>query len=200
MDQAVARKREITRADIMPMPDYAAVRVSKRQALLPSKRLRRVPVGPDATFYFESFDTMWLQIHEMLHIEKGGEDQIADELHAYNPLIPQGDELVATLMFEIDDPARRARVLGSLGGVEETLVLEVGGEAVQGESERDVDRTTADGKASSVQFVHFHLKPAQIAAFKTPGTAVTVGIRHPSYGHMALLSDAVRAELAKDLD
>ncbi len=200
MDQATLRKREITRADIMPMAEYGAIRVARRQALLPVKRLRRVPVGPDATFYFESYDTMWLQIHEMLHIEKGGEDQIEDELHAYNPLIPQGNELVATVMFEIDDPVRRARVLGSLGGVEEALVIEVGGETVPGVSERDVDRTSAAGKASSVQFVHFPLTPAQTAAFKTPGTKVAVGVRHPGYGHLALLSEDSRAELARDLD
>jgi len=182
------------------MDAYRAVRAGKRAEMVGIKRDRRVAVGPDATFYFESHDTMWWQIHEMLYIEKGGEEQIPDELAAYNPLIPQGRELIATLMFEIDDPDRRKRVLSGLGGVEETCVLSIGGEEIIGVAEADLDRTTADGKASSVQFVHFNLNDAQAGAFKDGSTQVMLGIKHPSYGHMAILSEAVRASLANDLD
>lgn len=192
-------KTEITRDDILAMSEYEKVRADRRRSILPVKKLRRLAVGPDATFYFENFDTMWLQIHEMLYIEKGGEEQIADELDAYNPLIPKGGELVATVMFEIDDPVRRRRVLGELGGVEETMVLEVDGERIASEPEADVDRTTADGKASSVQFVHFRFTPDQAAKFKTPGTRVVVAIEHPKYPHMTMISEESRAELASDL-
>jgi len=192
-------RTEITRDDILPMPDYEKVRAERRRTLLPVKKLRRMAVGPDATFYFENFDTMWLQIHEMLYIERGGEEQIADELSAYNPLIPKGGELVATVMFEIDDPIRRKRVLGELGGVEETMVLEVGGERIESVPEADVDRTTADGKASSVQFVHFRFTPEQAERFRMPGTRVVVAIEHPNYPHMTLMSEESRAELARDL-
>ena len=89
------------------MPASGASTSSRIAAI---KQNRRVEVGPFATFYFENYDTMWHQVHEMLHIERGGEAQIADELEAYNPLIPQGDELIATVMFEIEDAgaARRA--------------------------------------------------------------------------------------------
>jgi hypothetical protein len=194
-----ASKTEITRADIMEMDAYGKVRAERRRAVLPAKKLRRVPIGPYATFYFESYDTMWLQVHEMLFIERGGEDQIEDELSAYNPLIPKGNELVATVMFEIDDPVRRKTVLGKLGGVEETMTLDIGGDKVTGVPEADVDRTTADGKASSVQFVHFPLTDAQAAAFKAPGTRVVLAIEHPEYPHMSVLSDDARAELATDL-
>jgi hypothetical protein len=194
-----ASKTEITRADIMDMDAYGKVRAERRRAVLPAKKLRRVPIGPYATFYFESYDTMWLQVHEMLFIERGGEDQIEDELSAYNPLIPKGNELVATVMFEIDDPVRRKTVLGKLGGVEETMTLDIGGDKVTGVPEADVDRTTADGKASSVQFVHFPLTDAQAAAFKAPGTRVVLAIEHPEYPHMSVLSDDARAELATDL-
>jgi len=192
-------KTEITRDDIMDMADYGKIRAERRREILPAKKLRRVPVGPYATFYFESYDSMWLQVHEMLFIEKGGEEQIEDELSAYNPLIPKGKELVATVMFEIDDPVRRKAVLGKLGGVEETMTLDIGGDKVTGVPEADVDRTTAEGKASSVQFVHFPLSDAQVDAFKTPGTRVVVAIEHPDYQHMAGLSDDSREELAKDL-
>ncbi|MEK9644713.1 MAG: DUF3501 family protein, partial [Alphaproteobacteria bacterium] len=154
-------QKEITREDILPFDDYAATRRERKQALTEKKKNRRIEVGPHATFYFENYETMWHQVHEMLHIERGGEEQIADELHAYNPLIPQGKELVATVMFEIGDPDRRARILSQLGGVEEHMWISVAGERIPGVTEEDVDRTNAAGKASSVQFVHFAFSDAQ---------------------------------------
>lgn len=192
--------KKITRSDILDMEVYAGIRREKRAEITKIKRDRRVPVGPDATFIFESHDTMWWQIHEMLYIEKGGEAQIPDELLAYNPLIPQGRELVATLMFEIDDPDRRKRVLSQLGGVEETCVITIGTEDILGQAESDLDRTTADGKASSVQFVHFTLSDAQAEAFKQPDARIQLGITHPAYGHIAVLPEPARASLAADLD
>ena len=123
---------------------------------------------------------------------------IADELAAYNPLIPKGDELVATVMFEIEDEARRKAVLARLGGVEETMSIQFDGEKIVGAPEEDVDRTTAAGKASSVQFVHFHFTPEQVAKFRKPGTRVVVAIEHPAYGHMAVMPEAVQAALAGD--
>ncbi|MGH7041933.1 MAG: DUF3501 family protein, partial [Acetobacteraceae bacterium] len=162
------------------------------------KRQRRVAVGPYVTFYFECFETLWLQIQEMLHIEQGGAAQLPDELAAYNPLVPNGAELVATFMIEIDDPVRRAHVLGQLGGIEEAAFLRVGSETIRGTSEQDQDRTTAEGKASSVQFVHFPFTPTQRAAFARPGAEVVLGLDHANYGHMAVLAEAVRAELAGD--
>jgi hypothetical protein len=192
-------KRRITRADILPAEDYARLRKEKRAELVARKKHRRVEVGPYVTFYFENYDTMWHQIHEMLHIEKGGEEQIEDELAAYNPLIPQGGELVATMMFEIDDENRRRRVLGKLGGVEETVTISVGGETVLARAESDVDRTTAAGKTSSVHFLHFPFTPAQVAAFRDPVNPVILGIGHEGYQHMAMLSADTRRALAEDL-
>jgi hypothetical protein len=171
-------KREVTRADILPMEVYTAERRDWRAKLAEVKRDRRVEVGPVATFYFETYLTMWYQIHEMLFIEKGGEDQIPDELAAYNPLVPKG----------------------GLGGVEETAFLKVGGETVAGVPEADVDRTSAAGKASSVQFVHFPFTPEQAAAFKDAGTEVVLGFSHPAYAHMTVLTEPTRAALAGDLD
>ncbi len=196
----MAMKHEITRDDILPMDRYAGERKERRTKLVEVKKHRRIPVGPDCTFYFENYETMWHQVHEMLFIEKGGEEQIPDELAAYNPLIPKGRELVATVMFEIDDPARRHAVLAKLGGVEETAFLRFGGETVTGQPEEDVDRTSASGKASSVQFIHFPLTAEQAAGFKVPGAEVVLGFGHPSYSHMAVLPEATRAALAEDLD
>ena len=193
-------KHEISRDDIISMDRYAAERKERRRALVETKKNRRVEVGPVCTFYFENYDTMWNQIHEMLFIEKGGEEQIEDELRAYNPLVPKGRELVATVMFEIDDPVRRATFLAKLGGVEETAFIRMGEETVRGVPEADVDRTTAEGKASSVQFIHFPFTDAQVAAFRKPGTQVILGFDHPQYGHMVVVPEAVRAALAEDFD
>jgi len=195
-----ARKKEITPADILPPADYAERRPAMRAEIVAKKKNRRLEVGPVATFYFECYETMLQQVQEMLHIEKGGAAQIADELSAYNPLIPKGQELVATVMFEIDDPVRRARVLARLGGVEDTMFIKVGEDKVMGVAEQDQDRTSAEGKASSVQFVHFPFTRGQIEAFRKPGTTVIVGMDHENYAHMAVIPDAVRQELAKDFD
>ncbi|MGB0671324.1 MAG: DUF3501 family protein [Rhodospirillales bacterium] len=190
---------EITRSDILPPDVYAAERAERRRAITAAKKDRRVHVGPDSTFYFENYDTMFHQIHEMLHIEKGGEEQIEDELRAYNPLIPKGNELVATFMIEVDDPLRRDRLLSQLGGIERTITLSFGDHTVQAEPEGDVERTSADGKASSVHFFHFPFTAPQKAAFKTPGTKVLLGINHAAYGHLAALAEATREALAADL-
>jgi len=190
----------LTLSDILPMDEYARTRREWKRKIAAIKRDRRVDVGPHVTFYFESRDTMWLQVQEMIYIEKGGMAQAKDELEAYNPLIPNGAELVATFMVEIDDPIRRKTALDSMGGIEETAFLRIAGETIKAVPEADQDRTTAEGKASSVQFVHFPLTPAQIARFRTPGAEVVLGLGHPNYGHMAVLPEAVRAELARDLD
>ena len=92
--------------------------------MIETKKLRRLEVGPHACFYFENYDTMWMQVHEMLLIEKGGEDQIPDELRAYNSLIPQGQELVATVMLEIEDALQRARTLARLPEAADTPVVQ----------------------------------------------------------------------------
>ena len=194
-------KRAITRDDIMPMTEYAKVRAERRRALSARKENRRVSVGPFATFLFETYDTMLHQVHEMLFVEKGGEAQIQCELDAYNPLIPKGRELVATVLIEIEEPARRARELVRLGGIENTMSLQFGGETVMGVPADDQERTDAEtGKTSSVHFIHFPFTPAQIEKFRAPGAKVIVAIEHPNYSHMAQMPEAVRAELGKDFE
>lgn len=193
-------KRRITAADILPMAEYETVRAERRARAVAEKRDRRIAVGPFATLIFENYDTIWYQIHEMLRIEKGGEEQIADELSAYGSLIPNGRELIATLMFEIDDPARRARELARLAGVEETIAIEVGGETVTARPEHDVERTREDGKTSAVHFLHFPFTAAAIEKFRMPGAKVVIAVHHPAYGHMTAVPEATRRELARDFD
>ena len=196
----MTKNRTLKPDDILPMAEYVRRRKEERRRVLDLKKRRRVEVGPVATFYFENRDTMWLQVQEMLYIEKGGPEQIPDELAAYNPLIPNGSELVATVMFEIDDPIRRKNFLARLGGVENTIFIEFADETVVAAPEQDVDRTSAEGKASSVQFVHFPFTRGQIEKFRKAGTRAVLGFKHPSYAHMAVVPEAVRAALAEDFD
>ncbi len=194
--------RRIEPGDLMSMAAYGPQRKDRRAALIPVKKLRRIEVGPYATFYFESYATMWLQVHEMLFIEKGGAEQVEGELAAYNPLIPQGSELIATMMLEIDDPTRREKVLKRLGDVEQHVFIEIQGPGgafrIQGEPTDDAERTTPDGKTSSVHFFHFRFSPDDIAAFSDAARTVLLGMDHPNYGHMAVLSPESRAALAQD--
>ena len=193
-----ADQRQITRADLIPDAEFAKVRKERRTALMPTKRLRRVELGPVCTFYFECYETMLFQVQEMLLTERGGEAQVADELEAYNPLIPAGDELVATVMFEIDDPARREATLGRLGGVERAFFLQIGDERAPGLPEDDQERTREDGKTSAVHFLRFKLTAAQMARFRDPATTIMVGCGHELYRHLAGLTPATRAELSRD--
>jgi hypothetical protein len=193
-----APRRNITSADILPLETYNLVRDEKRRVIMAMKKNRRMAVGPHATFIFENYDTMWLQIQEMLRIEKGGEAQLADELRAYNPLIPKGDELVATIMFEIDNPALRNTVLAALGGVENMMQIRLRGDTITGTPERDLEYTSPEGKASSVLFVHFRFTAAQISQFRTPGTEAIVAVAHGNYAHMAVMPENVKSELARD--
>jgi hypothetical protein len=193
-----ASARRVTVEDLIPDAAYAAERKTRRAALLPIKRLRRIALGPHCTFYFETYETMLFQVQEMLLTEKGGPGQIEDELLAYNPLIPQGRELVATVMFEIDDPARRALILGQLGGVEKHIFLQIGEERFVAAPEGDEERTR-DGKTSAVHFLRFALTDAAATAFRDPSVAAMIGCDHPLYGHLAVLSPETRAELARDL-
>jgi hypothetical protein len=191
-------ERRITPEDLLPDAEFAARRKAWRAELLPVKRLRRIDVGPYCTFYFESYDTMLFQVQEMLLIEKGGAAQVPDELAAYNPLIPNGSELVATVMFEIDDPARREAVLARLGGAEDCFYIQVGAERVMAQPEGDVERTREDGKTSSVHFLRFPLTAGQKAVFRSPTVEIAIGCSHERYSHQAGLSPATRAELSRD--
>src|ERR1700749_195071 len=178
-------QRKITAEDLLSLPEYEFRRKALKQNLIPVKKQRRVEVGPFATFYFENYATMWLQVQEMLRIEKGGEEQIAGEREAYNPLIPQGDELIATMMLEIEDANRRHNPLLGLGGIEETVFLEIGADVIHATPTEYDDRTTPDGKTSSVHWLRFKLTPEQIARFRGGHDKVVLGVSHKNYGHMA---------------
>jgi hypothetical protein len=182
-------KRQIEKEDLIPADIYTKNRKQIRKDLVEFKKNRRIALGPYATFYFESFETMLAQVQEMLHIEKGEDEQLKDELIAYNPLVPNGKELTATLMFEIDNPVSRATFLEKIGGIEEKISMEIDNEVVKAIPEKDVDRTSADGKASSVQFIHFKLSNDQIIKFKSNNSTIEIGIYHKEYSHKTKLTE-----------
>lgn len=190
--------RSITADDIMDLGAYETIRAEKREEAILRKRFRRLSVGPHVTVTFENWDSMWMQVQEMLRIEKGGADQLVDELAAYNPMIPDGRELTATLMFEIDDPRIRDRILRGLGGVEDHIAITLGEDRIAAVPEGDVARTRSDGKASSVHFLHFPFTDDQVASWKAGEAQATFRIDHPNYGHIALIGPDVRRELAND--
>ncbi len=193
-------KKEIQKNDIMPLDIYTKQRRELRKDILEFKKYRRVSLGPYATFYFESYETMLAQVQEMLYIEKGGDEQLKDELTAYNPLVPSGKELIATLMFEIDNPVSRATFLGKVGGIEEKVFMKVDDEILKAIPETDVDRTSSKGKASSVQFIHFKFNDQQIEKFKSSSVKIELGINHEEYSHSTNLSDLTIKSLSADFN
>jgi len=191
-------KKLIQKEDIMPLDVYTKQRKELRKSIVEFKKNRRVPLGPYATFYFESYETMLAQVQEMLYIEKGGDEQLKDELSAYNPLVPNGKELTATLMFEIDNPVSRASFLGKVGGIEEKVYMRVDGDLIKALPEEDVDRTSAEGKASSVQFIHFKFNDEQIKKFKLVSSLIELGIDHKEYSHSTKLNSVTVKSLIAD--
>ena len=191
-------KRQIEKEDLLSSDVYAKNRKQIRKDLIEFKKNRRIALGPYATFYFESFETMVAQVQEMLHIEKGGDEQLKDELIAYNPLVPNGKELTATLMFEIDNPISRSAFLGKVGGIEEKIFIKINDEIIKAIPEEDVDRTSAEGKASSVQFIHFKLNDDQISKFKSDSATIELGIDHKEYTHTTRLAENSVKSLCAD--
>ena len=194
------QNKKVEKSDLIPANIYAQKRKQIRKDLVEFKKNRRIALGPYATFYFESFETMLAQVQEMLYIEKGGDEQLKDELSAYNPLVPNGKELVATLMFEIDNPISRASFLGRVGGIEENVFIKIENEKIKATPEQDLDRTSAEGKASSVQFIHFKFNDSQIKKFKDTGTKVELGIEHKEYPHSTIMSEINIKSLSKDFN
>jgi hypothetical protein len=191
-------KRQIEKEDLIPTDIYEKKRKQIRKELVEFKKDRRIALGPYATFYFESFETMVAQVQEMLHIEKGGDEQLKDELIAYNPLVPNGKELTATLMFEIDNPLSRGAFLGKVGGIEEKIFMKIDNEEIKAVPETDIERTSVEGKASSVQFIHFKFNDDQINKFKSGNLSIELGIDHKEYTHTTKLTEDNVKSLSAD--
>ena len=184
--------------DIYSREEYKNQRKNLREKMVIRKKNRRVDIGPHITMYFENKDTIIHQINEMVYIENGGDEQVKDEILAYKSLVPNGKELIATVMVEIDNPVKRSDFLKKMGGFEETFNLVVNDNKIDGKAELDVDRTTADGKASSVQFVHFQLNELLVKNFRSLNADVSISINHSNYMHSTKLNQEIIKELSYD--
>ena len=189
---------KLSRADLFSLERYHEIRPEFRARVLAHKRLRHVPVGPNATLYFEDRLTIQYQVQEMLRVERIFEaDAIEEELAAYNPLIPDGANLKATFMLEYDDADERRRMLGRLLGIENRVWMEAGGERTFAVADEDLDRATED-KTSSVHFLRFELSDGMCAALGR-GAAMRFGIDHEQYWHECTPAAEARAALVADL-
>jgi hypothetical protein len=189
----------ITRESLLTLEAYAKERAAFRARAMAHKRARTVHLGEHVTLLFEDELTIRYQIQEMLRIEKTFEDAgIQDELDAYNPLVPDGTNLKATMLIEFEDADERRGALAALKGIENHVWMRVADlPSVRAIADEDLERTNAQ-KTSSVHFLRFELAPAMIAAFKA-GRAVAIGIDHPEYrAEIDALGEPVRAALAAD--
>jgi len=197
---SVADMQKLSHEDLLPLEKYAKARNEFRAKVMAHKQNRKVHLGPNATLYFEDRLTMQYQIQEMLRAERIFEEEgIQEELDAYNPLIPDGENWKATFMVEIPDVEERRMALQTLRGIEDKLWVRVAGfDKVYPIADEDLDREDAS-KTSSVHFLRFELTPGMIQAVKQ-GALISMGSDHPGYPHSVdPVSPAVRESLAADL-
>jgi hypothetical protein len=191
---------KLTRKDLYSLETYAQERPEFRKRVLAHKKNRHVPIGSNATLYFEDALTVQYQIQEMLRVERIFEAEgIEDELGAYNPLIPDGSNWKATFMVEFPEVAERREQLARLIGIEDKVWVQVSGhERVYAIADEDLERENEE-KTSSVHFVRFELTPGMVSAVKA-GAAISIGIDHENYRYaVEPVSPAVRDALAADL-
>ena len=191
---------KLSREDLFTLEKYAEVRPEFRARVMAHKRNRRLPIGPNATLYFEDTLTMHYQIQEMLRAERIFEASgIQEELDAYNPLIPDGSNWKATFMLEYPDENERQTQLKKLMGIERHIWAQVADFArITPVADEDLERESEE-KTSSVHFLRFELSPEMVAAVKQ-GAAISMGIDHPAYSYAAEpIAQNVRDSLAEDL-
>ncbi len=192
--------QKLNREDLYSLEEYAELRQEFRAKAITHKKNRQLPIGPNATLYFEDRITVQYQIQEMLRIERIFEKQgIETELKTYNPLIPDGDNLKATFMIEIEDPVERRRQLQSMVGIENRIWLQIDGhEPISPFADEDLERST-DETTSTIHFLRFELNPDMITSLKQ-GAGMSAGIDHPAYSHKVKAPANVRESLINDLD
>jgi hypothetical protein len=193
--------RALNHQTILDLDSFNNIRTQKHAQIIALKKIRRLSVGPDITFYFENYETLWWQIQEMLRIEQGGEDQIEDELRAYGPLIPRlfedgSFELVATMMIEIPQEQRRKEVLETLGGIEKKISLCFDDVSIPAQSEEDVERTTSSGKTSAIHFLRFVIPKKYKISFLESDVCIKIDHRH--YNFSGELTPLLKQSLLDD--
>lgn len=193
--------RKLSAEDLMPLEQYARERPGFRARLIEHRRLRSLQLGEHCSLSFEDRLTVQYQVQEMLRAERIFEPAgIAEELQAYNPLIPDGANLKATLMIEYPDPAERAQRLSELRGFERHCWMRVAGfPAVYAIADEDLEREN-ETKTSAVHFVRFEFAAPVVAAARA-GAPLAAGVDHPRYQAVVdPLPETLRAALVQDFD
>lgn len=193
--------RKLQIEDLYSLEQYHKARPEFRRQVLEHKRNRQVPLGPNATVFFEDAVTVKYQVQEMLRVERIFEEEgIREELDAYNPLVPDGGNLKATFMLEYADAADRRSALARLVGVEHRVWMQVDGfEQVRAIANEDLERSTAQ-KTSAVHFLRFEFTPAMIGGLRR-GACLSMGVDHPNYTYAVNpVPTPVRQALEADFD
>ena len=193
--------QKLTRADLMSLEQYADQRKAFHVRVMEHKKPRRVALGKHVTLLFEDRLTIQYQIQEMLRVERIFEPEgIEDELGTYNPLIPDGGNLKATLLVEFEEVEERKRALQELIGLEDKVWIKIGDfEPVTPIADEDMERENAE-KTSSVHFLRFEFTPEMVAAAKN-GAPLAIGVDHPHYSvTLAPVSEVTQAALVADFD
>jgi hypothetical protein len=190
--------RKITREDVRDIAEYEKIRDPFRRAIIELKKRRRVSVGDIVTLVFENRETVLFQIQEMMRAERiVHEEKIQQEIEIYNELIPEDDELSATLLIEIDDLDRLRQVLPKLIGIEQQVWLRIGDRyAIRARYEPGRSR---EDRTSTVHYVRFRLSPEEIRAFKDESQPAVLAITHENYRAEAVIPPEVRRSLSEDL-
>ena len=193
---------KLMRSDLLSLEAYAEQRGNYRQRMLDHKQHRKVHLGPNATLYFEDRLTVQYQIQEMLRIEKIFEQSgIEEELAAYNPLIPDGQNLKATFMLEFAEPAQRGIALQQLVGIESLIWVQVEGfDKSYAIADEDLERST-DDKTSAVHFMRFEFSAQMIAALRNLAAPLAMGSDHDAYRHsLTAVAAGTRDSLLNDFE
>ncbi len=192
---------KLERSDLWSLEKYADKRSDFKSKVIAHKQYRQLPIGPNATVYFEDNLTIQYQIQEMLRIERIFEAAaIEEELTTYNPLIPDGSNWKATLMIEFTDETERRVALAKMRGIEDSIWMQVEGhDKITPFANEDMERTNAD-KTSAVHFLRFELDQEMITSLKS-GANLSAGITHAEYHHTVdVVPDEIRKLLLEDLD
>jgi len=191
----------LTHSDLHSLEEYSRIRTDFKRTAVNHRKHRQVQLGDHMTLHFEDRVTVKYQIQEMLLIEKTFTSEgIQDELDAYNPLIPTGTNLKATLTIEYSDPTVRAQKLEELHKIEDLIFVQVEGHTpVFAIADEDMDRST-DTKTAAVHFLRFELTPAMIEDIKNLDKKLIIGSAHNAYTTIIEVNTLTREMLVKDFD
>jgi hypothetical protein len=190
---------EIMRSDVIPALRYGRMRSELRKVNAETSRIRRIAMGPMAGIYFENWNTIWFQLHEMLFLVDRDEVRIDEELRAFSLLVPKGQELVATVTLENDGLEKCKPLFNCHNDAELSVSMTFAGERIVGRAEIDAGGSCTSAQGPIVQFTRFEFAPRQVSKFCMPGARVVLRMAHPAWEHVVLMTEETRRVVCRDL-